>query len=83
MPYTAVITNPDGQAVSFTWDWIPAPTISGVSPTSGPASGGTVVTITGTGFRAGATVLFGGVAASNVFVSPDGTSITCTAPAQP
>ena len=34
--------------------------ISTVAPVSGPAQGGTDVTITGTGFRPGASVLFGG-----------------------
>ena len=33
--------------------------VSGASPTAGPTSGGTVVTITGTGFQAGASVAFG------------------------
>jgi hypothetical protein len=35
------------------------PTVSTVSPNSGPTSGGTAVTITGTGFVAGATVVIG------------------------
>ncbi len=35
------------------------PTVSAVSPNSGPTSGGTAVTITGTGFVAGATVVIG------------------------
>jgi large repetitive protein len=44
----------------------PAPIISGASPNSGPASGGTAVTISGTNFQTGATVLFGGLAAAPV-----------------
>ena len=47
----------------------PAPTVAGVSPNSGPTGGGTSVTITGTNFAAGATVTFGGAAATNVNVS--------------
>jgi hypothetical protein len=35
------------------------PSVTQVSPTSGPAIGGTVVNITGTGFKPGATVRFG------------------------
>lgn len=58
----------------------PAPTVSSVSPTSGPASGGTLVTITGTNFAAGASVSFGGTAAGSVNVASS-TSITCTTPA--
>jgi hypothetical protein len=49
--------------------------VTGVAPASGPASGGTAVTITGTGFAAGATVLIGqgngtngAIPASNVVV---------------
>ncbi|HEX7829884.1 MAG TPA: fibronectin type III domain-containing protein, partial [Thermoanaerobaculia bacterium] len=58
----------------------PAPTVSNVTPNSGSASGGTSVTITGTGFLAGATVTFGGSSASSVSVN-NTTSITCTTPA--
>jgi hypothetical protein len=58
----------------------PAFTLSGISPTSGSASGGTKVTITGTGVTAGATVTFGGSAATNVAVT-NSTTITATTPA--
>jgi hypothetical protein len=58
----------------------PAPTITGIAPTSGSDAGGTAVTITGTGFLAGATVKFGGTAATNVSVV-SATSITATTPA--
>ena len=57
----------------------PAPTVSGLSPATGSQAGGTVVTITGTGFLSGATVKFGGTAATNVSVTA--TSITATTPA--
>ncbi len=55
-------------------------TASSVSPNSGPTAGGTAVTITGTNFAAGATVTFGGTAATNV-VMVSGTQITATTPA--
>ncbi len=58
----------------------PAPTVSGVSPASGTTAGGTPVTIKGTGFLAGATVAFGGTAATGVTVASS-TSITATPPA--
>ena len=58
----------------------PAFTLSGISPSSGSASGGTKVTITGTGVTAGATVTFGGSAATNVAVT-NSTTITATTPA--
>ena len=55
----------------------PAPTVTTISPSSGSASGGTAVTITGTGFVAGATVSLGGTAATGVTVV-NSTSITAT-----
>lgn len=58
----------------------PAPTVTGVSPASGPLVGATVITITGTGFLAGATVDLGGVAATGVLVV-SATSITATSAA--
>jgi IPT/TIG domain len=58
----------------------PAPMVTGIGPSSGPASGGTGVTIMGTGFQSGATVSLGGTAANNVVVG-SGTSITATTPA--
>jgi len=54
--------------------------VSSVSPNSGPTAGGTAVTITGTNFATGATVTFGGTAATNVVVVSS-TSITATTPA--
>src|SRR5215831_14704211 len=46
------------------------PTVTGVSPASGPAAGGTVVTISGTGYTAASTVKFGANAGTGVqFVS--------------
>lgn len=56
-----------------------APTVTAVSPTSGPSGGGTALTITGTGFSSGATVQLGGAAASSVNVISS-TSITAVAP---
>ena len=57
-------------------------TVASVSPASGPASGGTPVTITGSGFTSPATVSFGGVAASAAAVV-NATTITTTTPAHP
>jgi hypothetical protein len=55
------------------------PTITSLSPTSGPTTGGTSVTITGTGFSGPATVLFGGTATT--FTIDSTTQITAIAPA--
>jgi hypothetical protein len=56
------------------------PNPTSVTPNEGKEAGGTSVSIAGTDFVSGATVTFGGVAASNVtFV--DATEITCDTPA--
>jgi hypothetical protein len=78
-----IVTNTDTQSGSlangYTYVSASAPTVSSVSPNNGPVAGGTPVTITGTNFATGATVSFGGTAASNVVVV-SGTQITATAP---
>ncbi|HEY0306888.1 MAG TPA: FG-GAP-like repeat-containing protein, partial [Acidobacteriaceae bacterium] len=56
----------------------PVPTVTGVSPNTGPVTGGTVVTITGTNFTGTTSVLFGTHAATFTVVSA--TQITATAP---
>jgi hypothetical protein len=55
------------------------PTITAVTPATGPAGGGTAVTITGTGFTGAQAVDFGSVAASSFTVVSD-TSITAVTP---
>jgi uncharacterized delta-60 repeat protein len=59
---------------------IPAPTVTSISPTSGPTTGGTSVTITGTNLTGATGVTIGGAAARSVMVV-SATSITCTTPA--
>jgi hypothetical protein len=56
------------------------PTVSSVSPTSGPTAGGTSVTITGTNFTGVTAVKFGTVSATPITVN-SGTSITVPTPA--
>ena len=77
-----VVTNPDGQSATlangFTFG-APAPTIMSVSPTTGLTTGGTAVTLTGTNFVSGATVTFGGTAATSVVVVST-TQITASTP---
>ncbi|WP_229797587.1 putative Ig domain-containing protein [Jeongeupia chitinilytica] len=58
----------------------PVPTVSSVSPNSGPTAGGTSVTISGTGFNGATAVKFGATNAGSVSVNSD-TSITATSPA--
>ena len=65
--------------VASTPDTTVLPTVTGIRPSSGPAAGGTSVTITGTNFTSGSTVDFGTVAATSETVNSS-TSITATSP---
>ena len=77
---TPVGTSATSSADEFTYIALAAPTVTGVSPNSGPAAGGTLVTITGTGFSGVTAVDFGTTAATNVTVVND-TTITADSPA--
>ncbi len=74
-----VATNADGQSGTGTnlYTYRPAPTVTSVSPTGGNPSGGTSITLTGTGFVTGATVTVGGVSCASVNVA-SATSLSCT-----
>jgi hypothetical protein len=77
------VTNANGQSGTLTGGYTylnPPPTVSSVSPNQGTTNGGTSVGISGTGFLAGATVTFGGTAATNIAIVSS-TSITATTPA--
>lgn len=77
---TVTVTTPGGSAnapASFTYQ--PGPVISGISPLSGPQSGGTAVVISGTNLGSAAAVSFGGNNGS--ITANTATSITVTAPA--
>ena len=81
-----VITSYGGGSSSsaadqFTYLAGAAPTVTTLNPTSGPASGGTLVTITGTGFTHVSAVSFGSRLVTSFTVN-SATSITATAPAQ-
>ncbi len=79
-----VVSNPDGQAATlaaaFTYNAAAAPTLTGVAPSSGPSTGGTVVSLSGSGYTNGTTVSFGGVAATSVQFGSAST-LTATTPA--
>jgi hypothetical protein len=57
------------------------PVVTGISPATGPTTGGTVVTITGTGFLGATAVRFGGFAAASFTVNSN-TSITAVSPGE-
>lgn len=80
-----VVTNGDNQTATLAQGYtytVPGPTITNVSPNTGPTSGGTAITITGTGFQTGATVKIGANAATDVNVV-SATSITARTPLGP
>lgn len=58
----------------------PAPNLTSLSPTSGTATGGTMVTLSGTNFVSGATISFGGSAGTSV-VFNSASSISVHSPA--
>jgi hypothetical protein len=74
--------------VPYTWSFTVGtlsaslrPTVTRVTPNSGPAAGGTSVTMTGTGFSSGLTsVMFGATAATSFTVVND-TTLTAVSPA--
>jgi hypothetical protein len=78
------VTNPAGTSAAVTADQYTyaaaAPTVTAVSPATGPPGGGTTVTITGTGFSDATGVSFGSTAAAAVGLS-SATSITAVTPA--
>ena len=80
-----VVSNGNGTGTlpaGLTYHALPATTA--VTPDHGTPLGGTVVTLTGSGFSAngagGNTITFDGVAATGIVVVDDST-VTCTAPA--
>jgi hypothetical protein len=62
--------------------FVPVPRLTAISAHSGPTSGGTSVTITGTGFSGVTAISFGSTPAASFTVSSS-TSITAVAPAAP
>ncbi|MHB8644689.1 MAG: IPT/TIG domain-containing protein [Thermomicrobiales bacterium] len=79
------VTNPDGQhgTLASAYTYLAPLQVTGVTPNTGPSVGGTAVTIVGTGFLAGAHLLFDGLPATVNAVSGDGLSISATTPAHP
>jgi len=91
--YWGRLNGVGAKAQTINWAWRPgdrdkvgyfakslAAVVAGINPTSGPAAGGTTVTITGSGFSGAKQVDFGATEASNVTVDSD-TQITAVSPA--
>ncbi len=78
------VSNPGGTSITspadrFTYT-ASAPTVTSISPGSGPSAGGTSVTVTGTGFTGASAVKFGATNAAS-FTVDSATSITAVSPA--
>jgi len=65
---------------SYTPDSLNAPVIASVSPASGDVSGGTAITVTGTGFTNASLVTIGGQPITSFTVSGDGTELSFASP---
>jgi DNA-binding beta-propeller fold protein YncE len=77
------ISTPGGTSITSASDhctYVASPTVSAISPSSGPVAGGTTVTLTGTNLTGASAVSFGGTAASSFTVN-SASQITATAPA--
>lgn len=78
---TVTVTDPDGYSGNGQFDYLVTPVVTGVSPSAGALGGGTLVTVTGSGFVNVTSVMFGGNPATNISVGSGGTSLTCHTPA--
>lgn len=80
-----VVTSGSASNSDVNFTFAPIPTISSVTPSSGPTGGSTTITIVGTGFFGGGSVsavsgvTVGGVSATSVSVASD-TSLTAVTP---
>jgi hypothetical protein len=69
-----------GPSTRYQYEGVSLPRVSGVSPSSGPMDGGTVVTITGSGFNGTENVRFGEIYAWDLKLTDD-SHLTVTTPA--
>ncbi|WP_392672250.1 IPT/TIG domain-containing protein [Streptomyces sp. LN785] len=74
------VTTPGGTTGPVYFFYLSAPSLTAVSPSQGPASGGTAVTLTGSGFTGATAVTFGSTAATTYTVNSP-TQISAVAPA--
>jgi hypothetical protein len=83
-PVRISVTTPGGTTSTSSVDLyqftVPAPVVSSISPSSGPASGGTTVTVGGSGFTGATTVYFGASKGGTVSVNAAGTQFTVKSP---
>jgi hypothetical protein len=80
-PAAVVVTTPGGDSVqAVNYQYMNAPTLSGLNPTNGPDDGGQVVTLTGTNFVVGATTVNFGAFTLPATVDVGLTTATVTSP---
>jgi hypothetical protein len=70
-----------GQVLANTTVQLQLPAVNSIEPTTGPAAGGTTVTVTGVRFTGATAVMFGPVAATTITVVSD-TQLTAVSPSQ-
>ncbi|MFF7943511.1 beta strand repeat-containing protein [Nocardia gamkensis] len=74
------VTTPGGTSNGVSYTYLPVPTLTSITPGSGPAAGGTTVILTGTNLTGTTAVTFGATAATSFTVNSS-TQITAIAPA--
>jgi hypothetical protein len=80
-PVNVTVTTPNGTSATSPADLFTyGLSVSGISPSAGPVGGGTLVTVTGSGFTGATSVNFGTTPATNLTVVND-TTITADSPA--
>ncbi|MGW7689469.1 IPT/TIG domain-containing protein [Streptomyces asiaticus] len=77
-PVGVTVTTAGGSNNGFSYTYVTTPTVTGFTPASGPPSGGTAVTITGTNLSTTQSVTFGGNAAPFTVISD--TSVSAVSP---
>ncbi|MBV9022698.1 MAG: IPT/TIG domain-containing protein [Streptomycetaceae bacterium] len=76
---SVTVTTAGGTSNSIAYAYLPAPVVSGISPSRGPLSGGTTVTLTGSNLTGATAVTFGSTPATS-FTVVSATQITAVSP---
>ncbi|RKR92883.1 IPT/TIG domain-containing protein [Micromonospora pisi] len=82
-PGSVLVSTSSGAAAPLAYTYIAdgsATSVTNLTPVSGPTAGGTLVTITGTGFQGATGVTFGEIPGTGFTVNPVGTTITVLTP---
>ncbi|SOE16043.1 IPT/TIG domain-containing protein [Streptomyces sp. 2323.1] len=74
-PVSVSVTTAGGTNNGLTYTYVDAPTIATLNPNSGPPTGGTVVTLTGTNLSTAQSVTFGGLSAAFSVINDNSLSV--------